>query len=365
MNWSSVDTLKNIDILCQELKNTIFGYIHIDNRIDMIIDKLRSKNMNHIGNIFKKYYSLSDIYNMRKYMINYIFKDKDKTVLETLNNYLNLLPPNYYFDGVQERSIDDPYFDVITMLLGIFTEQYSNRKCILDETIIDKIPNINGIGYMYQPGDQLYYQSKPILTKEVFESLPDHNYVKKKNSMSWKLYSRRAFERIFYINQGGTYLLDNRTLASDNVPGNPISVLYLLMRSKSYVSNFDNLIKSKLLNIYINFVTTPKFKKYSNKYVKHVQKEKEAKKKILERNRENREQYLMFNEERYTKKIIKVEKIKAIKARKEIRLFKKNEKMNANMELNLMRRCDIPMTKAAILKRKREKIHKHKDIKTK
>lgn len=363
MNWCSVDTLKNIDVLCQELKNNIFGYIHIDTRIDMLIDKLKNKNMNHIGSIFKKYYSLSDIYNMRKYMKDYIFKDKDKTVSETLNNYFNLLPSINYFDGIQERSINDPYFDIITILLGISREQFSNRKCIFDETIIDKIPNVNGIAYMYQPGDELYYQTKPILTKEVFESLPDNNYIKRKHSKSWKLYSRRAFERIFYINQGGTYLLDNRTLAPDNVPGNPISVLYLLMRSKSYVSNFDNIIKSKLLHIYINFVTTSKFKKSSKKYVKQVQKEKEERRKRLERSRQYREMYLMSNEERYMKKIIKVEKRIAVNERKRIRIFKKNEEMNAKMELNLMRGFDIPMTKAAILKRKREKIHKNKDIK--
>lgn len=362
MNWSSVDTLKNIDILCKELKNNIFGYIHIDTRIDMIIDKLRSQDINHIGNIFKRYYSLSDIYNMRKYMIKYIFKDKDKTVLETLNNYLNLLPPNMFFDGTNERSCNNPYFDVITTLLGIPRRHYyTNRGVIFDETIIDKDPIINGISYTYLLGYP--EQSKAIISKEVFESLTDNNYVKRKNRRSWEYYSQRAQDRIFYVNNGGTYLLDNRPLSPDNVPGNPISILYLLLRSKSYVSEFDYLFKSKLLNIYINFVTTPKFKKYSKKYTRHLQKEKIKTLKREEIIRQRNEMYLMFNEERYMKNVIKVEKRRDVRERKIIREFKQKEKRNESNELRLMRSFDIPMTKAAILKRKKEKRHKNKDIK--
>ena len=349
MQWfpEEEDVLKNVDKLCNDLKGQIFLYLPIKSRISLFTDRLGTKLLLILKSVLREYYSIQELYNLNQKFIRYILKEFETNCPNELINVLlkKWLPSIYYKNGIgtgpqcgTNNFIEavHPYIVAFNNILGIDHYRYNHFNVITTD-----MPVHNS----YTIGNELFNPSKPILTQDDFNSLPDHVSIKKRMNYDFNTYSRSVKVKVF-----DTWK-----------PQDIITKIKAILNSITTNSDLDNKLYSfaykMLIKLYFNKKFRRRFIRYKlllrEKLLQRKRAEEEAEESLRRREMYKEEQYmkkLLIKEKRYLRQLEKERN----REERELKRKKKYEQLKEKRENLWMKSEDKCMTKAAILKRSRE-----------
>tara|TARA_B100001287_G_scaffold86878_1_gene72728 strand:+ start:9399 stop:10301 length:903 start_codon:yes stop_codon:yes gene_type:complete len=288
--------------LPQELKNLIYAFIPMDERIKII---LGSEFKIEVINSYKWGRSTMGIYSDYSDLVN-IMRIKPK---------LPKLKKIVYHDGYTERSSKHPVMNLI--------DSDFNYSKIYNKII----PLMFGFERNWNAGAG----GKLIITEDDWNALPEGDYLRRRHH-NYKGYCTSVKNRIVINSNTAIELI----------------IKYLKVKSNNEI--WDYKLHKMMLNKYISLVSSDMMKKNMKGY-KNYRRELEEKRLIrMEKYNSAREIKMMVKEERRMKNILRIEK----RRRKEQERLRKVELLKEKKEIRLMDKEDKLMKKL-IIKENREK----------
>lgn len=346
-NWFSDknDVIKNIDKLGDDLRGQIFLYLPIETRISLFTDRLGTKLLLILKAVLREYYSIEELYKLNTGFIKALLKEFETSDPKDLVNtrLKTWLPSIYYksgcnygFDGKSFIESCHPYIDAFTRIIGIDFYRYSSFNII-----VSNMP----VYYTYIPNNELFNPSKAILNENDYNEVPEYTSFKRRNH-SFGFYSSNTKRKVF-----DTWK-----------PEDIISKLKALFNSFTTNRELDNKIYNFAYKILTKLYFTKKFKRRFRRYKHLLRKRLLEKQKMEEEMGELQRRREMYQEEKDMNKFLKKEKrhlrsleLERNKKERKLKKEKKYEELKEKRENLWMKSEDKCMTKAAILKRKKEK----------
>ncbi len=341
------DLIKNIDKLCNDLKGQIFLYLPIQTRISLFTDELGTKLLLMLKSVLREYYSIEELYKLNNKFISYMLKEfKTECPNELLNVLIKQwLPSIHYRNGTGYGATScnsfiesvHPYITSFTLILGIDHYRYNHFNVIRTNMPVHNT---------YAIGNELFNPSKPILTRDDFDSLPDHLSFKRRMCYDFNTYTRSVKVKVF-----DTWK-----------PEDIIMKIKAIFNSFTTNSDLDNKLYTFAYKMLRKLYFNKKFKRRFKKYKLFLRERLLERLRIEQQQEELMRRREMYKEEQYMKKFLIKEKrhLRQLekernREKRELQRKKKNEELKEKSERTLMKNEDKSMTKAAILKRNRSK----------
>lgn len=292
----------NIIKLPQEVKNLIYAFIPMDERIKII---LGSEFKIEVINSYKWGRSTMGIYRDYSDLVNIM---RIKTQLPKLKKIV-------YHDGYTERSSKHPVMNLI--------DSDFNYSKIYNKII----PLMFGFERNWNAGAG----GKLIITEDDWNALPEGDYLRRRHQ-NYKGYCTSVKNRIVINSNTAIELI----------------IKYLKVKSNNEI--WDYKLHKMMLHKYISLASSDMMKKNIKGY-KNYRRELEEKRLIrMEKYNSAKEIKMMVKEERRMKNILRIEK----RRRKEQERLRKVELLKEKKEIRLMDKEDKLMKKL-IIKENREK----------
>jgi len=297
-----MDICHIITRLPQELKNRIYIFIPLDERIKII---LNGDVKNKLINSYKWGKTTIGLYNDYSNLVN---KMRIKSTLPKLKKIV-------YHDGHTERSSKHPIMNLID---SDFNYSKIHNKIIPLMYGFDR--NWHGVG-----------GGKLVITEDDWNALPEADYLK-----------RRHYNYRGYCTNVKTRINMNSNTA--------IELIVKYLSVKSYNEIWDYKLHKMMFYMYIELASSNIMKEYIKGYEKYKRELEEKRLVRMEKYSAIRELKLMAKEERYMKNIMRIEK----RRRKEQERLRKVELLKEKKEIRLMDK-EEKLIKKLIIKENREK----------
>lgn len=288
--------------LPQELKNQIYNFIPMDERIKIIL------NGDFKQQLLKSYKWGRDTPNIYSDYSSLVNKMRIKSSLPKLKK-------TTYHDGYTDRTSKHPLMNLIE---SDFTYKKENNTITPLMFGFDRNWNAGGRGAL-------------VVTEDHWNILPENDFLRRRHT-NYKGYISNVRHRI------------------TNSSHTALDLIIKYLKVKSYNNSWDYKLHKIMFNAYLSFASSPIMKTYIKGYEEYRRELEEKKLIRMEKYNAAREMKLMVREERAMKRIVRIEK----KAKKEQDRLNKIQILQEKRELRLMEKEEKLMNKI-VLKENREK----------